>query len=335
MNKIIILSLFCFLPILVFTQIPTNDTHWQLKWEEQFNTLDTAKWYKCDYTDGSASVQYKYPQLYRKDHVGVSNGNLVIKLNNVEDTSPLNGLKFKYRSGKIETTAAYNTQFGYIEARIKLPFKRVNGKSWGFFPAFWTFVGNGVSGTNVAEIDIFEMFGGEYKEPNTLNTCIHRWYNNNNGDQSRSHTFSDFNYTSFHTYAIEWNKDRLVWYLDGNAIRTTTNHLIIDPVRIILNLAIQKESAYLPPTSPYFEEYMYVDYVKVYNLKCDKNTVVTQIPNFNTYNYAVKKSISLSNTTTIPAGSNITLRATDFIELKAGFEVPTGRTLYLYVTPCQ
>jgi len=33
-------------------------------------------------------------------------------------------------------------------------------------------------------------------------------------------------------------------------------------------------------------------------------------------------------------GNNITLRATDFIELKPGFEVQTGRELYLDVTPC-
>ena len=80
---------------------------------------------------------------------------------------------------------------------------------------------------------------------------------------------------------------------------------------------------------------MYVDYVKVYQLKCDKNTVVTKIPNFNTYNYAVKKSISLSGATIIPKSSNISLRATDFIELKPGFETPLGTEMYLDVSPCQ
>jgi hypothetical protein len=74
---------------------------------------------------------------------------------------------------------------------------------------------------------------------------------------------------------------------------------------------------------------MRVDWVRVHQLKCDKYTVINEIPNFNTYNHAVKKSITLSGATTIPANSNISLRATDFIELKAGFEVPTGRELYL------
>ena len=61
---------------------------------------------------------------------------------------------------------------------------------------------------------------------------------------------------------------------------------------------------------------------------------MNEIPNFGTYHYAVKKSISLTNATTIPAGSNITLRANDFIELKPGFEVGIGRSLYLDVSPC-
>jgi hypothetical protein len=118
------------------------------------------------------------------------------------------------------------------------------------------------------------------------------------------------------------------------AIRTLSNHKVVDYSRIILNLAIQANSKYHPPTSGSWAEYMYVDYVKVYQLKCDKGTAVNEISNFNTYNYAVKKSITMSNATTIPSGSNISLRATDFIELKPGFEVQTGRTLYLDCTPC-
>ena len=57
--------------------------------------------------------------------------------------------------------------------------------------------------------------------------------------------------------------------------------------------------------------------------------------NFNTYNYAVKKSISLSGVSSLSLGQNVFLRATDFIELKAGFEVPLGAELYLDVTPCE
>ena len=240
--------------------------------------------------------------------------------------------KYNYRSGLISTNKSCSTQFGYIEARVKLPFK----KGWGFFPAFWTVVFWNLSPhTNAAEIDIFEMFGGIYSYPNKVNTCIHTCYGSGcNESHGISHHLTNFNYTDWNTYAIEWNADRLIWYVNGNPIRALTSHKIVDPVRIILNLAVQSEKYLLPPTSPPFQEYMYVDYVKVYQLKCDKNTVVTNIPNFDTYYYAVKKSISLDGTTTIPAGRNITLRADKFIELLSGFEVQKGRELYLDVSPC-
>ena len=352
-KKILLFLLWSLLTNLItFSQTPANDPHWQLKWEDNFNTYDNSKWRKANY-----AIHESEPQLYLADQIWTGGGNLIIECNNIPIECPTNpptynwvcdtcikGKTYKYRSGLIWTENSYNTQFGYIEARMKLPWRRAGNKTWGLFPAFWTML-NVSPGTTASEIDIFEMFAGEYNEPNTLNTCIHRCYkgnipphaypNCNNGDQSRPQTLSNFNYTSYHTYAIEWNKDRLVWYVDGNVIRTTTNHLIIDPIRIILNLSIQPESKYHPPTSPTFKEYMYVDYVKVYNLKCDKLTVVNEISNFNTYNYAVKKSISLSGTTTIPKNSNITLRATDFIELKAGFFIDTNRELYLDVTPCQ
>ena len=331
-------------------QTPATDPHWKLKWQDDFNSFDSNRWTKAD-----TAIHGDEPQLYLKNQVWTSNGNLVIEVNNTKVKCPnpapetwpcskcISGKQYNYRSGWIQTTKqADNIQFGYIEARIKLPFRRENNKSWGFFPAFWTFIGDvdgplPVPQTNKAEIDIFEMFGGEYKEPNTVNTCIHRWdgSSDDHSYNSRSHVLQNFDYRDWHTYALEWNANRMIFYVDGKAIRTLCNHRIIDPVLIILNLAIQGQSKYYPPTSPAFKEYMYVDYVRTYQLKCDKTTVVNDILNFNNYTYAVKKSITLSNATTIPSGSNITLRANDFIQLNPGFEVQTGRELYLDCSPCE
>jgi len=325
---------------IAFAQTPTNDPHWQLKWEDQFNNFNSSKWLIGKYGD-----HYGEPQLYLETNVQTFNGNLVIKISNYPVRCPNPAPSqvgeagtctpeklYQYTSGWIETKEAYKTQYGYIEARIKLPFKRVGNKSWGFWPAFWTFSSGA---TNAAEIDIFEMFGGEYKEPNTLNTCIHRHYDFNE-HMGCAHTFANFDYTEWHTYAIEWNANRIIWYLDGKAIRTTCNHQIIGPIRIILNLAIQSQSKYYPPTSPPFTAYMYVDYVKVYCLQCDKSTPLTinNLTDLANYDYKVKKSITI-NPITIPAGNNICLRANDFIELKPGFEVQTGREMYLDVTPCE
>jgi len=353
MNKIIIFIFCCLIiPSCSFAQTPANDPHWQLKWYDEFDTFNPNKWFVAH--NEIAGPNTKEPQLYRAEQVWVENGNLVIVVNNTKTPCPIpppqnyicdtciGGKIYDYKSGCISTKKDNYTQFGYIEARIKFPFVRKNNKSWGFWPAFWTHIRwNAPPSSNAAEIDIVEIFGGNNKEANTILTCIHRGYpswdpplNINDADKGIFHEFSNFSYTDWHTYAVEWNANRIIWYVDGKAIRTFSNHEIVDPIRIILNLAIQKETKHHPPTSPPFQEEMRVDYVRIHKLICDKTTI-SEISNFNTYNYAVKKSISLSNATTIPANSNIFLRATDFIELKPGFEVQTGRELYLDVTPCE
>ena len=343
MNRISILIIFCFLPILVFAQTPANDPHWQLKWEDQFNSFDENRWARGNYVvHGSKNV------MYLKDQVYVSNGNLVIAVSKNPIECPTNplfspyicdsctpGKTYNYRSGWVQTFAEYSTQFGYIEARFKCSWRK------GLQYAFWTF-SHAPTNSNSAEIDIIETTG-KFKTSSEFTTCLHTCYKDTDPkcikpDLARDHAFSNFSFSDYHTYAIEWDANRIVWYLDGKAIRTSKNaqldnynHSIIDPVILNFNVGIRGDNI---NNSGFTTEFMQIDYVKVYSLKCDKNTVVTQIPNFNTYDYAVKKSISLGSNTTMPAGSNITLRATDFIELKPGFEVQIGRQLYLDVSPC-
>ena len=338
------LCLFCFAQYFIYAQTPTHnpiDPHWQLKWEDNFDTFNSNIWAKAD---TAARGNPQRPQLYLANQIWVSGGNLVIALNNTPITCPTpapdthwvceqctSGKTYNYRSGHMQSKSPYKPQYGYIEERIKFPYKE--GKKWGFWPAFWTNVWSGQN-TNAADFEIVEIFHRN-NPPDHFQIGTARTYNPHDGDGPFFIYPSNFSYADWHTYAIEWNKDRVIWYLDGKAIASVNNHRIVDPTSLILNLDVIPENAYLPQTSPYFEEKMYVDYVKVYQLKCDKNTVVNDITNFNTYNYAVKKSITLSNATTIPAGSNITLRANDFIELKPGFEVQTGRELYLDVSPCE
>jgi len=362
MNRIIVFVIGClFFHQITFTQTPANDPHWRLKWEDHFDNLNlfNQKWAASHYCGNINDA----PVLSLESNVSLSNSNLVIEINNIPVECPSNPPHslyytcgdcakgdYTYRSGCVMTQHPYNTQYGYIEARMKLPWRRENGKTWGIAPNFWLWRGEQIAPPkNATEIDIFEVFAHDYKEPNTLNTCIHTCYSDTllppmsyyecKESYGIKHELSNFDFTQWHTYGLEWNFEKIVWYVDGKVIRTLVNRgdniyypIIVDPVKIIIGIALDKKR--LPPTSPTFREYMYVDYVRVYSLQCDKNTVINEIANFNTYNYAVKKSITMSNATTIPAGSNISLRATDFIELKPGFEVPAGRELYLDVTPC-
>jgi len=284
MNRLFIIVMSCLLMHnIAFMQTPANDPHWQLIWEDQFTDPNLSQWWKSHNSDHDGE-----PQLYLNHNVWVSNGNLVIEVNNNQAIHPTTGEVKKYTSGSVGTRYEYHTRFGYIEARIKIPYK--NG--WGFWPAFWTWRGYTQNWTNAAEIDIFEMLGERYSS-NTTTTNVHTCYPSEDPNcikpnNFQAHILSNFDYRDWHTYAIEWNADKIIWYVDNVAIRTLKNanldnygNSIIDSVQIILNVAILKD--YLPPTFPPFQEYMYIDYVKVYQLRCDKNSVVTKITNFNTY----------------------------------------------------
>lgn len=138
----------CFVYYLTFAQTSTNDPHWQLKWEDQFNNFNTSRWIKRDNFDHYCGE----PQVYRTQNAYTSNGNLVLEVKNETYCCPpqfvnesqccrqnQTGQCYKYTSGWVETTDAYKTQFGYIEARIKLPFKRIGNKSCCFFLYFGHF----------------------------------------------------------------------------------------------------------------------------------------------------------------------------------------------------
>ncbi len=222
--------------LLLFGQTPANDPHWELVWQDNFSSFDANKWLKVDW------AQHGEPQLYLESNVSTSGGNLVIKVNNNYTYCPSNpptvwgacwpcdNQWYNYTSGWVETKKAYNTQYGYIESRIKMPY------GYGFWPAFWTFVGSGLpSNTNAAEIDIFENLG--HKPSNVITTNIHKTYPD--GDvYYEEETPLNYSYANtWHTHAVEWSPSKIIWYLDGIPIRTFPNHRIVDPVRIILNLA--------------------------------------------------------------------------------------------------
>ena len=138
---------------------------------------------------------------------------------------------------------------------------------------------------------------------------------------------------------MEWLPERVTFYLDNEAFFVIGKEHPKLPwhqnTSLRLGLAIDDPAWCYPDiTINRILGYYDVNYFRYHQLKYDCKTVVTQIPNFNTYDYAVKKSISLNGTTTIPSNSNITLRATDFIELQPGFSIDTGRELYLDITPC-
>lgn len=327
----------------LFSQTPSTDSHWNLIFEEHFSgtDIDNSVWNVAHDFD-----HYGEPQVYLEDNVTLDRGNLVITVQKERyqcydlNSWACNKEWYDYTSGWVETNSSHNFQYGYISSRIKLPYGQ------GFWPAFWTFKGQGVTG-NAAEIDIFEMTG--HRPSTVMGTNLHMKYcckgcevDCSNGymspmcpddDSSILCYGMDINipsYTNWHTYAVEWSPSKIIWYIDGIMVRVSSNPGIHDPVKIILNLAIFPWS--LPDNTTPFPSKMYVDHLHVYELEYDNLIINSNSYDFTTYNNKVKKSISIGGgLTSINAGDDYTLRATDFIELNGDFNVPLGASLYLDV----
>lgn len=137
----------------------------------------------------------------------VSNGTLKINLFNDNGT---------IKSARLYARKSTGWQYGYIEARIKLP----QGK--GTWPAFWMMPVNFNNDWPASgEIDIMEAVG---YQPNRVWSTIHCTKYNNGGTatESANKSVSDL-YADFHTYALEWTTDYMTFYVDGTKFLTYTN----------------------------------------------------------------------------------------------------------------
>ncbi len=170
----------------LYAQTPANDPHWQLIFQDDFNSINT-NWEVHNNQDRWAITSN---DLLRKQvvftnqtsNVRVENGNLVMQVNHENYTCPssaLNlfgcsnqqqtGLGYNYTSGWVTSNILF--QYGYLEAKIKVDSK-IN-----LHPAFWTYSGSGLP---YNEIDIFEMLPGSHEgncstdsDSSNNNSCFH------------------------------------------------------------------------------------------------------------------------------------------------------------------
>ncbi len=353
--KKIVLFLIILKPCINKGQTPNNDSHWQLVWEDNFNTLNTNIWKVKDNFDHYSGLADTYdegePQVYtnRTNNVFVSNGNLVLKIQDEDYSCPTSalfdwgcsrqakyGTIYNYTSGWVESKEVNNTQYGYIESRIKLPY------GYGFWPAFWTLAGSGVNNAaNAAEIDIFEMIAWSNgfegwpftNSPSIFTTNVWKFYPsqdpvlyNQYPDLPSAGIMSD--YRNWHIYAIEWSPSKIIWYIDNYPVRVQAHHGIIDPVRIILNLALGD----LPNSSTPFPSEMLIDYVRVYDLKDDcSNAINSYNYDFTNHENKLNNFIYLQGQNSLSTDDSVILRASQYVHVEKDFSVPLGASLYIDV----
>ncbi len=342
--RLIFFILILFIPFLnLWGQTPSTDPHWELVWSDSFDgdIIDASKWTVMDNFDHYGGER----QVFIIDNVYQSNGNLVIEIKEETYSCPAwaldpatalyhckrqydTGQPYDYTSGWVQSKQAYNTQYGYIEAEIYFDY------GIGLWPAFWTFVGDGVlNATNDSEIDIAELTGES--GINNFGTNIHR-------SQSDPDIYGEmiappnYSWSSWHKYAIEWSPTKIIWYLDDIQVRTMHNHGIVDPVLLIFGIGLRPTINLSQMNFPYKK---YVNFVKVWKpkIQCDLSLNLCNY-SFSSYtNATVKDKIIIGDNScknTILNGENIYLRASDEIIINGDFSIQLGAELFLDVQPC-
>ncbi|NNC39236.1 MAG: glycoside hydrolase family 16 protein [Acidimicrobiia bacterium] len=238
----------------------------ELAWSDEFDgeTIDTTNW---TYDIGGWGWGNGEAQYYtdRSENARVQNGLLVIEAAKEQFEASY------YTSARLLTQGLREFQYGYIEARIKVP----DGK--GTWPAFWMLGANFGRDTenpddsnwpDVGEIDIMEYAG---KEPDLVLGTIHGPGYAGAGGLTTWNRQEFSIAEDFHTFAIDWDFDGIRWYFDGELYAEKSRDSVGNrewvfdqPFFIILNLALGGTIGGLIPPDADFPQYLYVDYVRVY-----------------------------------------------------------------------
>jgi hypothetical protein len=230
-----------------------------LVWADEFNTgtnVDTSKWTIDAGTGQNGEIQY-YTNL---ENTSVSGGSLVIEARK----QTLGGRD--YTSGRINTSNKFSTQYGRVEARIKVP------KGNGLWPAFWMMGTDFLTGRPWpynGEIDIMEILG---KNTTEIYSTLHAPAYNGGGGYGQKITTVDLS-LDYHVYSTEWDSKHMTFRVDNQVIlvankdtvETTRGPWVYDhQFYLILNLAVGGDfPGPIDATTP-FPSRMYVDYVRVY-----------------------------------------------------------------------
>ncbi|MCA2213403.1 family 16 glycosylhydrolase [Jidongwangia harbinensis] len=234
-------------------------------WQDEFNApagtpLDQNKW-KFDIGGGgwgNNERQYYTNSTSNVVHDGSGHLAITARRDNPANYQCHYG-RCEYTSGRILTADKFAQRYGRFEARLKIP------RGQGIWPAFWM-LGGGNWPTD-GEIDIMENVG---YEPNTVHGTVHGPGYSGGEGIGGGRTIGEPLSNNFHTYAVEWSPNLIVWYLDGAEFyRITPANLggdrwVFDhPFFMILNVAVGGNWPGYPDATTTFPQTMLVDYVRV------------------------------------------------------------------------
>ncbi|WP_426755045.1 glycoside hydrolase family 16 protein [Myxococcus sp. Y35] len=244
---------------------PQPSTDWELVWQDEFDgpagTPPSPERWVHDVGGhgwGNEQLEFNTDRTENAAHDGA--GNLVITARRERYGNN------DYTSARIRTQGRYEPTYGRIEARIQLPVGR------GIWPAFWMLGANiaSVDWPECGEIDIMEYRG---QLPSIIRGSLHGPGYSAGNNIGQEHVVSGTRLNEgFHVYAVEWEPDRIRWFLDDTMFFEATPARLPEGARwvfdsphfIILNVAVGGTFVGPVGRDTVFPQEMKVDYVRVY-----------------------------------------------------------------------
>jgi beta-glucanase (GH16 family) len=258
----------------------TNPAKWKLLWSDEFNTkagvAPNAQVWGNEVGDGTANgiagwgndeLEYYTPGGANASTDG--KGNLVLTAAKADGSLSCYYGPCQYTSARLLTKNRFEIAYGRVEARVKVP------SGAGLWPAFWM-LGTDidqVSWPQTGEIDIMEYVG---RLPNQIFGTLHGPGYSGGQSYGKSVDLGKPVADAYHTYAVEWQPDKITWLLDGVPYFTATpadpflqgkqwvfNH----PFFLLLNMAVGGNFGGAVAPETVFPARTLVDYVRVYQAK--------------------------------------------------------------------
>ena len=251
---------------------------YELAWSDEFNDKEIGDAWRFD-IDSPAYRGWGNSELqvYTDDNASIRNGHLII------ETRHKNG---RYTSARMHTHGGKSFRYGIIAARILLPSNR-GDPDGGIWAALWTlgdnfngwghsYYGGDTGWPASGEIDIMELFGRNINARRETSGALH-WqtrrcayvsYATEHCSTSASVAPAGNIYGEFHIYGIEWNEERIRWFVDD---RLVLSQDITDsefdafrlPHFVLLNVSVGGNPVGIPNPANYPQK-MYVDWVAHY-----------------------------------------------------------------------
>ena len=239
----------------------------KLVWSDEFDyqgAPDSSKWAfqlgnGCPDICGWGNNERQY-YTRNPENVRVENGNLVIEA--IKNDSA-------YSSARLTTNGKAGWKYGRVEARIDLPTGTGTWPAFWMLPSDWKYGGWPASG----EIDIMEHVG--YVVDSIFGTVHTGAYNHVKGTQKGGKILSADAEQNFHVYAIEWNAEKIDFFLDDTLYFTFANEHtgseawpFDQDFYLLLNLAVGGNwGGKFGIDDSIWPQRMVVDYVRVYSLE--------------------------------------------------------------------